>query len=220
MLSSEKNDKSITSLEFGEERLFLTIHSEKFDSNIDRTLNYLVLELEDIPIEPLQKIIYPFEFGLARNNFIYTKKNIGKHGDIIEFTANNTDHENAVTFNDTGQTGNRGISWKRETLSIFEFKQSIIEEQLKTMEEGQVKEDTKQILEEQKCTSFHSFEFIIWLEKLTTLIGYDDTVNISIRNDHPMKVMMDFKKLGSSSLEFYLAPRIEEEEFEDDDEDF
>jgi hypothetical protein len=34
-----------------------------------------------------------------------------------------------------------------------------------------------------------------------------------------MKVMMDFKKLGNSSLEYYLAPR-NIEEVEEEEEDF
>jgi hypothetical protein len=77
-----------------------------------------------------------------------------------------------------------------------------------------------QILSEQTCISMHSFQFIIWLEKLATLLEKGDTVNFWIRTDHPMKVMMDFKKLGDCSLEYYLAPRNIREGEEEEEEDF
>jgi hypothetical protein len=220
MLSCEKNDRSATSLEFAEEKLLISIHSKKYDGDIDRTLHYLSLTLEDIPLDNLRSINYPFEFGIERDKFIYTKKNIGKHGEIIEITANNSDSKRAVRFSDAGQIGNGGVNWKREALAHFTFNQSQIEKELESGEGEQTMEVIHQILSEQTCISMHSFQFIIWLEKLATLLEKGDTVNFWIRTDHPMKVMMDFKKLGDCSLEYYLAPRNIREGEEEEEEDF
>ena len=45
VLKSEANDKSLSSLQFGEKTLFLSIVSEKFGSTINRTLDYIDLEM-------------------------------------------------------------------------------------------------------------------------------------------------------------------------------
>ncbi len=63
VLSCETNDKSKVTVQFGNTSLFITIKSEKFGSEINRTSEYLDLELEPINLEitlkqPLTKEYY------------------------------------------------------------------------------------------------------------------------------------------------------------------
>jgi len=79
-------------------------------------------------------------------------------------------------------------------------------------------------LNEQKCCSAHSLHFLAWLDKLAKILDKDDTIQFSIKEDHPMKVEIDFTKLGDTSLLYFLAPRgiIEDidEEFDENLDDF
>lgn len=196
ILFCESNDKSFTTLEFGNEKLYITIRSQKFDSTIPRTLEHLDLQLEDIPLEMLKNIHYPFSFALNRDQFLYTMKNSGKYSEIVDITADNTNDENTVMFSEEGQIGSGGVQWKRSKLGNFTFHKEQLE-----------KEFLEKMLKEQKCSSCHSFTFLAWLRKLAEILQRTDLITFSIRADHPMKVEMQFDKLGSSSLEYYLAPR-------------
>ena len=42
---------------------------------------------------------------------------------------------------------------------------------------------------------------------------------MSIRNDHPIRFIMQFPQLGNSSLLYYLAPRVSEEDYDNEEDD-
>lgn len=218
VLYCESNDKSSTTLEFGKERLFIAINSEKFGSEINRTLEYLDLQIQEIPLETLRNIKYPFEFLLEQSKFIYTMKNIGKYSEVVEITTDNTTDEKTVIFSEIGQQGKGEVVWKNKHLATFQFNKSILEAERKEIEKENSKLMIVKILDEQKCTSPHSFTFLEWLDKLVKVLEKNDTIRFSIKYDHPMKVEMDFDKLGSTSLTYFLAPRaITDDDWEGDE---
>ncbi len=219
VLFCESNDKSSAKLEFGSEKLYITIHSQKFDSTITRTLEHLDLELEDIPLEMLKNIHYPFTFSLDRDKFLYTMKNVGKYSEIVKITTDNTNADKAVIFREAGQIGTGEVNWKRSNLGSFEYHKGLLENKLQQVDNEKSKEIIENILSEQKCTSAHSLTFLAWLNNLVKILEKNDTIQFSIREDHPMKVAMQFNKLGNSSLEYFLAPRATRNENVDDDEE-
>ncbi|KKN43976.1 hypothetical protein LCGC14_0697900 [marine sediment metagenome] len=84
VLKCEANDKSLTTLQFGEKSLFLSINSKKFKPTINRTLDYIDLDLEDVPLDNLVSIDYSFSFSLEQQKFAYTMKNLGIYSDVID----------------------------------------------------------------------------------------------------------------------------------------
>jgi len=161
---------------------------------------------------------------LEQSKFIYTKKNLGKHSEVVEITADNTTGERTVIFGEIGQQGEGEVVWKRKHLATFQFNKNFLETEYKEIEKERSKLMVKKVLNEQKCTSAHSFTFLEWLDKLVKVLEKDDTIRFAIKYDHPMKVEIDFDKLGSTRLTYFLAPRAEteniDEEFDDDLDDF
>jgi len=218
VLYCEANDKSTTTLEFGSEKLYITIHSKKFDSTISRTLEYLSLELEEIPLETLNNIKYPFSFALNRDQILYTMKNAGKYSEIVDITADSTDDDRVVMFSEAGQIGKGEVKWKKSKVENFSFHRDHLEQERKETKSEEIKEQIEVILKEQKSSSCHSLTFLTWLKSLANILEKTDLITFSIRNDHPMKVEMYFDKLGTSSLQYFLAPRATKNDVDDDEE--
>lgn len=80
------------------------------------------------------------------------------------------------------------------------------------------KKKLESILSSNKCYSYHSLEFMNWIRNMTFILDKNDCIKFYLRNDHPLKTTIAFKKLGHTSMLSYLAPRIEEE-FDDDEEE-
>lgn len=57
-----------------------------------------------------------------------------------------------------------------------------------------------------------------WLDTLAKILEKDDTIRFAISYDHPLRVEMDFNKLGNTSLEYFLAPRALKDDDREDDE--
>jgi hypothetical protein len=200
ILKCESSDKSKTTLQFSDKKLFISIKSEKFGSEMSRTLEYLDLELEPIPLETLQNIEYPFQFSLEQYRFIYTMKNLGIYSEITEIKADNTTEEKAIIFSESSQQGTGEVYWKRQHLINFQYNQDLINEEV--------------------SSSAHSLTFLKWIEEIAKVLERDDPVCFSIKDDHPIRIEIQFKKLGNSSLLYYLAPRALKNEDEDEDSDF
>lgn len=195
VLKCEANDKSSITLQFGEERLNLSINSEKFGSTINRTLSYIDLEIEDIPLDNLISIDYAFSFALEQHKFAYTIKNLGIYSDVIDISAG----KQSVIFSEEGELGKGEFSWKKDQLLSFQFN----EEETATEE----------------LSSAHLLFFLSWVDKITQVLGKKDSIQFSIKPDHPIRIENLFPQLGNSSLLYFLAPRtpIDIEEGENDD---
>ncbi len=191
VLKSEASDKSSSSLQFGEKTLFLTIKSGKYGSKINRTLDYIDLETEDIPFTHLTSIVYTFNFTLEQQKFQYTMKNLGVYSDIIDISSENQ----SVKFSENGEIGKGEFTWNEKQLLRL------------------------QVSEEENLSS-HSLSFLSWVDKITQVLCKKDPIHFSVKHDHPIRIKTDFTQLGDSSLLYFLAPRIPEEDYDDDMEDF
>jgi hypothetical protein len=74
------------------------------------------------------------------------------------------------------------------------------------------------MLQEQSCSSGYSMTFLKWLDKLGKLLKRD-AIEFCLRNDHPLKAALKIRELGETEILYFLAPRAEEAEFEDDEEE-
>ncbi len=215
VLKCEANDRSKTTLQFGEETLFLAINSEKFGSTINRTLEYLDLELEEIPLENLTKIKYIFSFSLDQARFVYMMKNLGIYSEVIDISAK----EQSVIFSEEGKHGKGEFVWKKKHLLEYQFNHEVIEEELQKEYSEETKAKLQTILDTKQCMSAHSLSFLTWIDKIAKVLGSKDTIQMSIRNDHPIRIIIQFPQLGNSSLLYYLAPRIPPEDYDEEDDD-
>ncbi len=110
--------------------------------------------------------------------------------------------------------------WEKKNLLNLQFFHDLIKEEFEEIEDTtneKYKDDLENILKEQQCTSAHSLTFLKWIEEITKVLERKDPIRFSIKDDHPMKIEIDFNKLGDTSLLYFLAPRVEEQEIEDDD---
>jgi hypothetical protein len=218
VLSCESNDMSSVTLQFTEANLLITITSEKFGSEINRTANYLDLELEPIPLEGLININYPIQFSLEQLKFIYTMKNLGVYSEIINITADNKNGKKAVMFNESGDDGTGEVIWAKKNLSKLQFFHDLIKTELENTSNEKFKNSLENILKEQQCTSAHSLTFLKWIEEIAKVLERKDPVNFSIKDDHPLRITINFNRLGSTTLLYFLAPRAlvnEDEDFDD-----
>ena len=208
-------DRSKTTLQFGEKTLFITINSEKFGSTINRTLEHLDLELEEIPLENLTKIRYHFSFSLEQAKFAYMMKNLGIYSEIIDISTK----EQSVIFSEEGKLGKGEFVWKKKQLLEYQFNHEVIEEELKKEYSQETKTKLQTLLDTKQCKSAHSLSFLIWIDKIAKVLGSKDAIQMSIRNDHPIRFIMQFPQLGNSSLLYYLAPRVSEEDYDNEEDD-
>ena len=99
----------------------------------------------------------------------------------------------------------------------MEYNQELIENELEkeSLTESNKKE-VKEILSSKECHSYHSLEFINWIKKMTSILDGKDSITFFLRTGHPLKCALAFKKLEHTSMLSYFAPRLDE----NDDEDF
>ena len=209
-------DQSTATLLVGQERLFITIRSKKYKSEIKRTLGGLDIDIGEIPLSNLEKLAYPFKFSLTKEKFEYTLKNSGVYSEVIGIFVN----KNTITFNESGQLGNAKIVWKKNQLKSLEFNQELLENELKkeNLNESDKKE-VETILSSKECHSYHSLEFINWIRKMTSILDDKDSITFFLRTGHPLKCKLAFKNLEHTSMLSYFAPRLDEDDEEDLDGD-
>ncbi len=217
VLKCQESDKSETTLIFGESSLYITLKSKKYNSVIKRTLEpYGDLEINEPPIETLSKIVYPFEFHMLPTLLEFTLRNSDLYSEIVKIQAN----EQNIIFSESGQIGEGQIIWKKKDLNKLIFHSDLIEFQLKQDNLG--KKDKKlleKIQAERTCFSDYAVSFLRWIGKTAKILDKNDIIRFFIRNDHPLKVQMDFKKLGQTNLTYYLSCSVEEADFDEDEED-
>jgi len=182
VLSCELNDKSIATLQFTDTKLLITIKSEKFESKINRTSEYLDLELEPIPLENLKNIKYPIQFSLEQFRFIYTMKNLGVYSEIVDITADNNNSKKAVIFNESGDDGTGEVIWEKKNLSHLQFYLDLIKAELKDADSNEkYKDNLENILKKEQCTSAHSLTFLKWIEEITKVLEKKNPVPSALR---------------------------------------
>ena len=153
---------------------------------------------------------------MEKYKFAYTMKNLGIYADVVDITAN----EHSVIFSEEGTNGRGEVPWDKNQLLTFSFDDELVKRELESEYNENSKEKLRTLLEKKYCLSAHSLIFLLWIDKLAQVLGKKDPIHISIRKDHPIRISIQFPQLGESSLLYFLAPKVTEEQYtEDDDED-
>ncbi len=167
---------------------------------------------EEIPLETLYKINYPLEFELIREKFEYLLRNL--NNDIVQITAS----QDEVCFSEDNRYGDGKVVWKKENLNGLKFDSSVLKEELENKYiTANNKSIIKKIIENEQCLSTHSLLFIKYISSMAKVIQAKDSIKFNIRNDNPLRAETEFKNLGDTKMVFFIAPRVEEIEFEEDD---
>lgn len=135
VLTCNAGDQSSTTLLFGQEQIFITIRSEKFKSEIKRTIKGIDLEIEEIPLDHLEDLVYPFAFIISKEKLEYTLKNLGVYSEVIGININ----EDILTFHESGQLGSGEIIWMKHQLKTLHFNQVLLEKNIKKSEKSELK---------------------------------------------------------------------------------
>ncbi len=142
-------------------------------------------------------------------------KNLGIYSEIIDISTK----EQSVIFSEEGKLGKGEFVWKKKQLLEYQFNHEVIEEELKKEYSQETKTKLQTLLDTKQCKSAHSLSFLIWIDKIAKVLGSKDAIQMSIRNDHPIRFIMQFPQLGNSSLLYYLAPRVSEEDYDNEEDD-
>jgi len=207
-------DKATAELIFGEESLSVKIISEKYKSDIERTLVAINLEKEEIPLDSLYKINYPSQFELTREKFEYLLRNLDN--DLVHISVS----QDEVCFSENNQFGDGKVVWKKENLKGLEFDSSVLKGELENKEIPSDKKIITRMIEDMQCSSTNSLSHIKYISSMVKVIQAKDSIKFYVRNDNPLRAEIEFKNLGNTKMVFFIAPRVEEVEFEDKDEDF
>jgi len=208
-------DKATAELIFGEKCLSVKIISEKYKSVIERTLEAIDLEKEEIPLESLYKINYPSQFKLIREKFEYLLRNL--NGEIVQIIVS----EDKISFFEENRCSNGKIIWRKDDLSQLKCDFSDLESELVRQDIPEnLKEVIEKIIVNKKCSSAYSLVFIGYISSMAKVIQARDTIKFNIRDNSPLKAEIEFRDLGDTRMVFFIAPRVEEVEFEDEDGDF
>ncbi len=207
-------DKATTELIFGEKYLSVKIISEKYKSVIERTLEAIDLQKEEIPLESLYKINYFCEFELSKEKFDYLLRNL--NGEIVQIIVSQDD----VSFFEENRCSNGKIIWKKDDLSQLKCDFSDPESELVRQDITENRKGViEKIIENKEFSSTHSLLFIKYISGMAKVIQARDTIKFNVRNDSPIRAEIEFESLGETKMVFFIAPRVEEVEFEDEDED-
>jgi hypothetical protein len=151
------------------------------------------VETEDIPMDNLLSIKFPSTITIDVSHYLYILYNSSIYSEIINFKF---DFEDGVKFTESGQIGDQEILLPLEDLVSHNIEES--------------------------TSGAYSLTFLKSYGKMLNAMVYeseeDYNIIFSLKTDHPL--YMNFK---GSFLNFdakvFLAPRIEEADFDDDDMD-
>ena len=78
-------------------------------------------------------------------------------------------------------------------------------------------EQLQEEIDTQSARASYSLTFLKSLGKASPLLEEHEPMHFPLRTAHPFKVEADFPPLGTAHFDFYLAPRDERAEFDEDD---
>ena len=175
-----------------------------------------------MPLDNLLEIQYPFRIGLSREKFEYVVANLGKTNELanilclkdkIEFS------EDIITDNDyttLTQKANRrnAITFSKEHIAFIEYGTTILKDDF---EEGS-EQKMEQLLAHPFASSTYSTVFLGIVRNMVSTLTPKDVIKFSVKNEHPLRIDIEFKQLGESTITYFMAPRVpeavNEEEFD------
>lgn len=191
LLKTRKKDKKKVKFTFENDKLVVNKFNSK--SNTKKTLGNLELDKEDIPIENLKKIDYTNIVNMDKtilDDFFYES---GLYSEIITVKFD----KQGLHFIESGQIGESDMLFEMEQLKYFKC-------------------DDIERLNYDKVQGSYSLIFLELVKGFLPIMDQGDNISFEIKTDHPLRITIDLESI-SCKMEFYLAPRVEEEDFDDDD---
>ncbi len=190
LLRVRKGDKKTVSLVFKDPyRLLL---EKKADSLgvVKKNLNYLNIEIEDIPTGTLDNIEYLCVIGINQKLFSDFFYEAGIYSEVIGLEIN----KKGIHFTEEGVIGNSDIFYESGLLNYHNISTD--------MEKGS-----------------YSLTYLNLVKPIIGIMEENDVIKIELKTDHPLKVSISFDNIGAK-ITYYLAARVEEAEFDEDTNEF
>jgi len=206
VIKANATEKSLTTLKFIPSQVLITKESETYRTSVHTSLSQLDLDIEEIPMEEIFKIQYPFSFAISRGQFDYILNELDVLSEIVNIKVN-MDH---IEFYNSGQIGSRTIPFQEKDIKYL------------TYTEYEKEKEQEDILH---ATSAFSYKFLDTFSKLSSLLTSNDPIHFFARSQHPLKIyielpLIDSRKANIGTLKAwsFLACRAEEAEFDEDGE--
>ena len=207
------NDGSEVVLILRKEVIEMNITSPKRKRTIKRTLFPIDFEKQDVPMETLNRIVYPYTFEMIKDDFTDLITNSGFYSEIIEVKTT----LNCVFFSESGDEGSSEIYYKKKNLVSLNFNEKELLAEIERKQDSDTKETLKKKIKEKVCTDSYSLTFLKVVKNFSVVLDLQDKITFNLKTDTPLKVQISFKKLNKTTLTYYLAPRVPEEDFDEED---
>jgi hypothetical protein len=211
LLKCNAKDESSITLLFTEGELEMKITSPKRKRAITRKQFAIDFALQEMPINTLNAIKYPFEFDLTKEDYLDLMSNSGRYSEIVGIKTT----PDQVIFSESSDKGSGELDYKKDDLPRLNFLKEML---LLDSELENERIADKEILLNKQCVGYYSLTFLKLIKEFCNVVATKDKIAFWLKSSHPLKVEIVFKKLSNAHLVYYLAPR--KDEVEDDDDDF
>ena len=210
------SDNSEVQLIFSEQVLEMNITTPKRKRVIKRTLFPIDFEPEGNSIGSLHGLVPPYTFEMTKDDYEDLIKNLGFYSEIVEIEVN----LQGVFFKESGDEGSSEIEYEKKDLINLNFNEKELLLEIEREQDKIKKQTLTKKLKEKDCTGKYALSFLKVVKNFCSILELQDKIAFSIKTDTPLRVNMSFKKLNKTTLTFYLAPRVPEEDFDEDYDDF
>jgi hypothetical protein len=207
---------------FTDSGLKITKQSTELNIPIQDTLAALHLEFEEIPMENLLSLKYPFSFALRKEQFEYILKHTDIHSEILGIEVN----PERLEFGQHGQIGSRSIPLEKQDLEDLSFDPTLLANA--NPEDDTETEDTEgnNPLPHEALASY-SLAYLKFVSKMIYLLDKKDSLMFHMKTDHPLLVGITIPlnhigkgEVGTFSIGTFIACRdrngdIDDEELEE-----
>ncbi|TFF88525.1 MAG: hypothetical protein EU548_08745 [Promethearchaeota archaeon] len=213
-LKATKSEKSITTIIFTETELKITKCSTELDIPIKDTLSAIDIEIEELPMETLLSLKFPFTFKLTKEQFNYILKHTDIHSEVISITAT----PEQLLFGQSGQIGERTIPLEKSKIAELSLNPKLLLNH----------EDDKQTDLPHEARCGYSLAYLRLVSKMLYLLDKSDTITFHMKTDHPLLVEIRIPlrhikqgEIGKLLIRNFIGPRMidasdEIEEVEDE----
>ena len=213
LLKASKSEKAISTIIFTDSGLKITKQSTELNIPIQDTLAALHLEFEEIPMETLLSLKYPFTFALRKEQFEYILKHTDIHSEVLGIKVN----PERLEFGQHGQIGTRSIPLDKQDLKDLSFDPTRLEIS------NQDEEDDKEPCPHEALASY-SLAYLKFVSKMIYLLDKKDTLTFHMKTDHPLLVEITLPlnhigkgEVGTFAIRNFIACRDRDGDIDDDD---
>jgi len=201
LLKCEATDNSVSEIVFGEHSVFISVNSKKYNTRIERKLDTLDFKYGDIPLNDLLKIQHTACFKVSKSTLQHVFKNfIGN--DVVQI----------VILPDK-------VIFKEEVESHY-INDIILNNKIVSIKfEHEPEQLDQKNAEVNQCKCFFSKEYLLLLDKLLLPLDKKEEIVFHMKEKHPLKVIMEFKKLETCQLLFFIVPRVDDDDWEKEQEE-